>query len=64
MKNKKYSFYVSLCHGWCDGTIYVYAKDEDTAYNRAMDEVNKRLCSAFPELSIDFNVEQVESEDA
>ncbi len=54
MKNKKYSFYVSLCHGWCDGTISVYAKDE----------VSKRLCSAFPELSIDFNVEQVESEDA
>lgn len=55
---------MSLCYGWCDGTISVYAKDEDTAYNRAMDEVNKRLCSAFPELSIDFNVEQVESEDA
>mgnify|MGYP004454133727 CR=1 FL=1 len=63
MKNKKYRFYVNLCHGWCDGTIPVYAKDEDTAYNRAIDEVSKRLCSVFPELSIDFDVEQAEVED-
>ena len=54
---------MSLCHGWCDGTISVYSKDEDTAYDRAIDEVSKRLCNAFPELSIDFNVEQAEVED-
>lgn len=33
MKVKKYCFYVSLCHGWCDGTISVHAKDEDAAYD-------------------------------
>lgn len=63
MKNKKYSFYVSLCHGWCDGAISVYAKDEDAARDRVENEINKRLCKAFPELSIDYNVELVEDED-
>lgn len=63
MKNKKYRFYVSLCGGWCDGAISVYAKDEDAARDRVENEINKRLCKAFPELSIDYNVEQAEVED-
>ena len=29
---KEYEFLVSLCGGWCDGTITVKADDYETAY--------------------------------
>ena len=60
---KLYHFYVYLCGGVCGGTIDIKAKDEDKAYDKAMDLVEKRLVQAFPELGIDYNVEQVEVED-
>lgn len=63
-KMKRYQFYVNLCGGTCGGVITVKAKDEDDAYEKAMDSVVNRLVKAFPELSIDYNVEMLdESED-
>ena len=54
---KKYKFAVSLCGGWCNGTIEVSAKDEDEAYEVAMDHVVNKLVKAFPTLDIEYNVE-------
>ena len=59
---KEYKFAVILCGRYTDGTIIVKANDEDYAYEKAMDYVSKRLCKAFPELGIDFNVECVEED--
>lgn len=57
MKNNEYRFAVSLCNGWAGGTIAIKAQNEDEAYEKAMDYVNKKLTSAFPTLQIDYNVE-------
>lgn len=59
MRNTTYQFYVNLCGGTCGGTLTVKAKDEDEAYEKAMDLVDKRLVKAFPELEIDYDVEIV-----
>ncbi len=54
---KAYKFAVSLCGGWCDGTIEINAKDDDEAYEKAQDYVVERLVQVFPELSIDYDIE-------
>ena len=54
---KTYKFAVSLCDGWCAGYLEIKAKNEDIAYDKAMDYVANRLAKAFPTLSIDYNVE-------
>ena len=54
---KIYKFAVSLCGGWCDGTLNVKAENEDTAYTKVTERVLEKLNKAFPSLSIDYNVE-------
>ena len=54
---KTYEFAVSLCGGWCNGSIKVSAKNEDDAYEKAMDHVVNKLVKAFPTLDIEYNVE-------
>lgn len=54
---KTYKFAVSLCGGWCCGYLEIKAKDEDTAYEKAMDRVANKLVKAFPTLDIEYNVE-------
>jgi hypothetical protein len=54
---KTYKFAVSLCGGWCSGHINVRAENEDEAYEKAMDRIDKKFAKAFPTLGIDYNVE-------
>jgi hypothetical protein len=54
---KTYEFLVSLCGGWCDGSLVIEAENEDAAYNKAMDFVEDKLVESFPMLEIDYNVE-------
>lgn len=54
---KTYEFAVSLCGGWCGGHIKIKAKNEDVAYDKAMDFVVNKLIKAFPTLDIEYNVE-------
>ena len=54
---KTYKFAVSLCGGWCSGHIEIKAKNEDSAYEKAMDYVVNKLVKAFPTLDIEYNVE-------
>ena len=54
---KKYKFAVSLCGGWCSGSIEISAENADVAYEKAMDYVAERLVDAFPTLYIDYYVE-------
>ena len=55
-----YRFAVSLCGGWAGGTIEVKARNSEKAYDKAMDLVFNKLVKAFPELEIDYYVEEVE----
>lgn len=61
-KGKEYKFLVSMCGGWCNGTLSFYAEDEDEAYEKAMDYVGDKLSDAFPELDIPYNVESYEED--
>ena len=54
---KTYKFAVSLCGGWCCGYLEFDAKNEDEAYDMAMDYVADKLNESFPTLGIDYNVE-------
>ena len=54
---KTYKFAVSLCGGWCNGGINIKAKNEEEAYDKAMDYVVNKLVQAFPMLDIEYNVE-------
>ena len=54
---KVYEFAVSLCGGWCGGILEIKAKNEDIAYEKAMDYVANKLVKAFSSLEIDYNVE-------
>lgn len=54
---KEYEFLVSLCDGWCEGTITVKAKDYETAYDKAFVSVGKKLYNAFPTLDIVYEIE-------
>lgn len=54
---KTYEFLVSLCGGWCNGSIFIDANDENEAYNKAMDHVANKLVKAFPTLDIEYSVE-------
>lgn len=54
---KTYKFAVSLCGGWCNGNIDIKAKNEDEAYDKAMDHIANKLVKAFPTLDIEYNVE-------
>lgn len=60
---KTYRFYVSLCNGWCGGVIEEKADNEDEACDKAIDDVGNRLAKAFPELSIDYNVELIDGDE-
>lgn len=57
---KEYKFVVNLCGGCAGGEISVEAKDEDSAYDKAMALVGEKLNSAFPTLVIDYGVELAE----
>jgi hypothetical protein len=54
---KTYKFLVSLCGGWCNGSIEVTAENEEAAYDKAMDMVVEKLVKAFPTLDIAYDVE-------
>lgn len=60
---KEYKFYVNLCGGCAGGEYIVKAKNYDSAYNKAMDQIGKKLCKAFPELEIDYDIEDAEDYD-
>lgn len=62
MNKKEYKFLVSMCGGWCNGTISFYAEDEDEAYGKAMDYIGDKLSDMFPELDILYSVELYEEE--
>ena len=51
MKNNEYRFAVSLCNGWAGGAIIIKAQNEDEAYEKAMDYINKKLTSAFSNIT-------------
>lgn len=53
----KYSFYLELCGGYCDGKITVEATNCEEAQELAQDSFVKRWCKAFPELDVGYNVE-------
>lgn len=59
----KYKFLVSICGGWCNGTLVFYAKDEDEAYDMVMGHVGEQLSETFPELDIPYSVELYEEGD-
>lgn len=54
-----YEFSVLLCGGYTNGTIKIYASDEDTACGKALEYVGETLNKAFPELDIEYCVEFV-----
>ena len=54
-----YEFSILLCGGYTNGTIKIYASDEDTAYRKALEYVGETLYKAFPELDIEYSVEFV-----
>lgn len=54
---KTYKFLVSLCGGWCNGSINIEAENEEEACDKAMDYVVDKLVKAFPTLDIEYNVE-------
>ena len=58
-KMECFEFAVGLCGGTTNGTIKIYAPDEDTAYEKALDYVAEKLYKAFPELDIEYCVEFV-----
>jgi len=60
VNEKRYSFLVSLCGGWCEGVLSFYAEDEDKAYEKAMNYVGEKLSEAFPKLDIVYTVELYE----
>lgn len=62
MNAKEYKFLVSMCGGWCNGTLSIHAEDEDEAYDKAMDYVGDKLSDAFPELDILYSVELYEED--
>ena len=53
----KYSFILLINEFACNGLISVLARDEDDAYQKAMELVGEKLAYAFPELDIMYNVE-------
>lgn len=57
-----YQFKVSINGARCEGSVSVKAVDSDDAYQKAQEKVSDRLCRAFPELDIEYDVEPVESE--
>lgn len=57
-----YQFRVSINGARCEGSVSVKAVDPDDAYQKAQEKVSDRLCRAFPELDIEYDVEPVESE--
>lgn len=57
-----YQFKVSINGVRCEGSVSVKAVDPDDAYQKAQEKVSDRLCRAFPELDIEYDVEPVESE--
>lgn len=63
-KNKKdYEFLVSICNGWCNGTLVFSANNEDEAYEMAIEYVGNKLTEAFPELDIEYTVEIYDTSD-
>ena len=54
---KEYEFAVSLCGGWCEGTVSVKAKCYDEAYDKAFVSVGQKLYNTFPTLDIVYEIE-------
>ena len=57
-----YCFKVYIHGGECGGRISAKAADAESAYQKACDEIEMRLCKAFPELDIEYGIEPVEEE--
>lgn len=55
-----YKFYVNLCGGSTGGELEVKARNYDSAYNKAIDLIGKKLYKAFPTLEIDYDIEDAE----
>ena len=55
-----FNFDVMLCGGYANGSLEIEAQDFDEAYDKAMDMVGNKLADAFPELDIEYNVEETE----
>lgn len=58
----EYLFKVSLNGVPCEDTLAVKAPDEDTAYQVVQDMVSDRLCTAFPELDVEYGIDFVDSD--
>lgn len=58
----EYLFKVSLNGVPCEGKLAVKATDEDAAYQIAKDMVSDRLCTAFPELDIEYGIDFVDAD--
>lgn len=52
-----YEFAVSLCGGWCNGTLRFEGENEDAAYKKAEYYIKNQLTKAFPTLVIDYYIE-------
>ena len=55
-----FNFDVMLCGGYANGSLKVEAKDLDEAYDKAIDMIGNKLADAFPELDIEYDVEETE----
>lgn len=54
---KEIKVYFSLCDGkYCDGFIKVSADNYTDAYLTAVDEIGRRLNTAFPEVDIEYSI--------
>lgn len=60
---KEYKFYVNFCDGCAGGVYTVKAKNYSSAYDKAIDQIGKKLYKAFPELEIDYDIEVAEDYD-
>lgn len=55
--SKRYEFYVKLCGGYANGTISIDARSQEQAHQKIEDIVVDKLCKAFPDLEIEYDVE-------
>ena len=61
---EKYKYKLCLCDGrFATGHIEVYAEDEESAYDKAVEIVGTKLYAAFPELEIEYYVELDDEEE-
>lgn len=62
---KTYNYKICLCDGkWCEGIISVMASSEEEAENFVREDIANRLCTALPELNIEFMIELEDCEES